>query len=70
MDNRKMEPDGFKIMYQAEIKQYLEREQALEENMNRAYALIVGTYCSKAIQGRLRNTRIMKPRSGMILLSY
>ena len=25
--------------------------QALEENLNSAYALIIGTYCSKAIQG-------------------
>jgi len=70
MDIRKLEQDGFNIMYQAEIKQYLEREQALEENMNRAYALIIGTYCSKAIQGRSRKTQIMKRRSGMILLSY
>ena len=53
MDNRKLKQDGFDIMYQAEIKQYLERVQALEENMNRAYALIIGTYCSKAIQGRV-----------------
>ena len=51
MDTRKLEQDGFDIMYQAKIKQYLERVQALEENMNREYALIIGTYCSKAIQG-------------------
>jgi len=25
--------------------------QALEENFNRAYALIIGTYCMNAIQG-------------------
>jgi len=36
------------------MKQYWERVQALEENMNRANALIIGTYCSKAIQGRLQ----------------
>ena len=51
MDTRKLEQDGFDIMYQAKIKQYLERVKALEENMNRAYALIIGTYCSKANQG-------------------
>jgi len=43
MDTRKLEQDGFHIMYQAEIKQYLERVQALEESLNRAYALIIGT---------------------------
>jgi len=36
------------------MKQYWERVQALEENMNRANALIIGTYCSKAIQGRVQ----------------
>ena len=53
MYTRNLEQDGFDIMYQAEIKQYLERVQALEENMNRAYSLLIGTYCSKAIQGRV-----------------
>ena len=53
MDTRKLEQDRFDIMYQAEIKQYLERVQALEENMNRVYALIIGAYCSKAIQGQV-----------------
>jgi len=50
IDTRKLEQDGCDIIYQAEIKQYLERLQALEENMNRAYALIIGTYCSNTIQ--------------------
>ncbi|KAL7577498.1 hypothetical protein ACA910_004779 [Epithemia clementina (nom. ined.)] len=47
---RKLEQDGFDILYQAEIKQFLERKRALEENMDKTYALIFGTYCSKAIQ--------------------
>jgi len=51
--SRKLEQDGCYIMCQAEIQQYLERVQTLEENMNKAYALIIGTYCSKAIQGRV-----------------
>ncbi|KAL7573431.1 hypothetical protein ACA910_013750 [Epithemia clementina (nom. ined.)] len=50
---RKLEQDGFDILYQAEIKQFLERERALEENRDKAYALIFGTYCSKAIQSRV-----------------
>jgi hypothetical protein len=50
VDKKKLEQDGFDMIYQAEIKQYLERERALEENMDKAYALIFGTYCSKAIQ--------------------
>ena len=38
------------MIYQAEIKQFLERERALEDNLDKAYALIFGTYCSKVIQ--------------------
>ena len=49
-DDKKLEKDGFDMVYQAEIKQFLERERAPEENVDKAYALIFGTYCSKAIQ--------------------
>ena len=38
------------MRYQAEIKQFLDRQSGLEENLMKAYALIFGTYCSKAIQ--------------------
>ena len=49
-DDKKFEQDGFDMIYQAEIKHFLERERALEDNLDKAYALIFGTYCSKAIQ--------------------
>ena len=41
------------MRYQAEIKQFLDRQSGLEENLMKAYALIFGTYCSKAIQSRV-----------------
>ena len=41
------------MRYQAEIKQFLDRQSRLEENLMKAYALIFGTYCSKAIQSCL-----------------
>ena len=49
-DDKKLEQDGFDIIYQEEIKQFLERERVLEDNLDKAYVLILGTYCSKAIQ--------------------
>ena len=52
-DDKKLKQDGVDMIYLAEIKQFLERERALEENLDKAYALIVGTCCSKAIQSRL-----------------
>ena len=52
-DNKNLEQDGFDMRYQAEIKQFLDRQSELEENLMKAYALIFGTYCSKAIQSRV-----------------
>ena len=52
-DNKKLEQDRFDMRYQAEIKQFLDRQSGLEENLMKAYALIFGTYCSKAIQSRV-----------------
>ena len=52
-DNKKLEQDGFDMRYQAEIKQFLDRQSGLVENLIKAYALIFGTYCSKAIQSRV-----------------
>ena len=52
-DDKKLEQDGFYMRYQAEIKQFLDRQSGLEENLMKAYALIFGTYCSKAIQSRV-----------------
>ena len=49
-DDRKKEQDGFHMIYQPEIKQFLDSERALEDNLDKAYALLFGTYCSKVIQ--------------------
>ena len=38
-DDKKLEQDGFDMVYQAEIKQFLERERALEDNWDMAHAL-------------------------------
>ena len=53
--SRKLEQDGLDIVFQATIKQYLDREQTLEDDLDKAYALRFGTYCSKAIQSRIED---------------
>ena len=54
-DARSLEQDGFDMLYQAEIKHFIERKEALEDNLHKAYALIFGSYCSKAIQSRVED---------------
>jgi hypothetical protein len=41
------------IMYQAKLERYLERKDALEQNLTKAYALIFSTYCNKTMQNRI-----------------
>ena len=48
-----VEQAGLDIDYQEEMKQFLDRKRALDENLDKAYALIFGTYCSKSIQSRV-----------------
>ena len=38
---RKLEQDGLDMVFQATIKQFLDREQTLEDNLDKAYALIL-----------------------------
>jgi hypothetical protein len=44
---------GKDILYQAELERYLERKDTLEQNLTKAYALIVSTYCNKTMQNRV-----------------
>ena len=67
-EGRRLEQDGFDMRYQAEIKQFLDRQSGLEENLMKAYALIFGTCCSKAIQSRVED-QILKQQSEMITLN-
>jgi hypothetical protein len=47
------EQAGMDIMYQAELERYLERKDALEQNLTKAYMLIFSTYCNKAMHNRI-----------------
>ena len=39
--------------YKVAIQMFLERKSILRVNMGKAYALIYGTYCNKAMQHRI-----------------
>jgi hypothetical protein len=47
------EQAGMDILYQAELEQYLDRKDTLEQNLTKAYALIYSTYCNKTMQNRV-----------------
>ena len=49
----KTDQDGKDIDYQAKLTKFLEREDTLNENLLKAYALIFSNYCSKTIQNRI-----------------
>ncbi len=51
--DKAMEQTGFDIKYQEELRWHIDRKDALEEGMNKAYALIVTTYCTRSMQSRI-----------------
>ena len=52
-EDTRLKQGGFDMRYQAEIKNFLDRQSGLEENLMKPYALILVTYCSKAIQSQV-----------------
>ena len=48
-----IEQEQFKILYQAEIKAYVERQECYRANKSTAYALI-WKQCNKALQAKLQ----------------
>ncbi|MGC9197301.1 MAG: hypothetical protein ACP5IL_17915 [Syntrophobacteraceae bacterium] len=49
----RIEQSGFDIKYQEELRRYLECEDNLRQGLTKAYALIFGNYCTKAMQSRV-----------------
>ena len=50
---RKIEQEGYDILYTAEVQNYMDRKNTLETNLGRAYALILSTYCNGTMQHRI-----------------
>jgi hypothetical protein len=53
-DEKIFEQQGMDMIFKAEIKQYLERKEALRENLMKAYALIFSVHCNKTMQNRIQ----------------
>ena len=50
---RKIEQEGYDVLYTAEVQNYMDRKNTLETNLGRAYALILSTYCNGTMQHRI-----------------
>ena len=47
---RKIEQEGYDVLYTAEVQNYMDRKNTLETNLGRAYVLILSTYCNGTMQ--------------------
>jgi len=47
------EQKAFNIEYQERLRQFMDREQRLEDNLNKTYAIIFSQYCTRAMQSRI-----------------
>ena len=50
---RKIEQEGYDVLYTAEVQNYMDRKNTLETNLGRAYALTLSTYCNGTMQHRI-----------------
>ena len=50
---RKIEQDGYNVLYTAEVQNYMDRKNTLDTKLGRAYALILSTYCNGTMQHRI-----------------
>ena len=50
---RKIEQEGYDVLYTAEVQNYMDRKSTLDTNLGRAYALILSTYCNGMMQHRI-----------------
>ena len=50
---RRIEQDRYDVLYTAEIQNYMDRKITLDTNLERAYALILSTYCNRTMQHRI-----------------
>ena len=51
---RKIEQEGYDVLYTAEVQNYMDRKNTLETNLGGAYTLILSTYCNGTMQHRIK----------------
>ncbi len=66
---RKIEQEGFDILYHVEVEQHHKHLMQLKENVTKSYALIYSNYCSRTIQLVLRSILTMIQELKMIPLN-
>ena len=47
---RKIEQDGYNVLYSTEVPNYMDTKITLDTNLGRAYALVLSTYCNGTMQ--------------------
>ena len=52
-DEKKHEQDGLDILYQEELRMYLDRKKHLRDNELKAYSLIISNYCTTLMKTRI-----------------
>jgi hypothetical protein len=53
-DDKKVEQDGFNIVFQGEESEYRRKKSILDEGINSAYSIIFSDYCTKEMQGGIK----------------
>jgi hypothetical protein len=52
---REIEQKGHDMIFDAKYKRYLEKEEALDYNLKKAYSLIMDSYCTRTMQARVES---------------
>ena len=52
-DKRKIEQDGYDILYQERTRRHLDREDNLRKGLFKTYGLIFSNYCTRGMQHRI-----------------
>ena len=46
-EKKRLDQEGLDLLYIAEVSRFIERKEALEVNLTKAYTLIFSTYCNR-----------------------
>lgn len=52
-DKKEIKQKGYDMIFDAKHKRFLEKEEALDYNLKKAYLLIFDTYCTRVMQARV-----------------
>ena len=50
---KKVEQDGFNLIYNVEYTRFAKQQEALSQNLIKTYALILSNYCTKGMENRI-----------------